>query len=132
MRSKPRDKPQPTAVELRGLSALHAFQAPIVATTFMWLRVSAAVWSEPSWFVLFDAVPNVMLFEMGHGHGPDRYAHNGRSFARVMRERRALLAEHAGFADFFVPVISDGTVQAILVVGPLATSRPTSGDLLRR
>jgi hypothetical protein len=121
-----------TGVRLIGLANLHAFQAPVVATTFMRLRVSAAFWSEQGWHVLADALPNVMLFEMGHGHAPDRYAHNARCFARVKREGRPVLAEHAGFSDFFVPVGREKGVQAILVVGPLATRRPTSGDLLKR
>ena len=121
-----------TGVGLRGLDTLHAFQAPALATTLMRLRVGAAVWSDPGWIVLFDAVPNVMLFEMGHGHGPDRYAHNARCFARVQRESRPVLAEHAGFMDLFVPVLGQDSVQAILTVGPFATRRPTSGDLLRR
>jgi AraC-like DNA-binding protein len=125
-------KPSSTGIELLGLGNLHAFQAPVVATTFMRLRVSAAFWSEQGWHVLADALPNVMLFESGHGHAPDRYAHNARCFARVKRERRPVLAENAGFFDFFVPVGNEQGVQAILVVGPLATRRPTSGDLLKR
>jgi len=125
-------KPISTGIELRGLAELHAFQAPVVATTFMRLRVSAGFWSDRGWHVLADTTPTVMLFESGHGHAPDRYAHNARSFARVKREGEPVLAENAGFSDFFVPVANENGVQAILVVGPLATRRPTSGDLLKR
>ena len=72
----------------------------MVATTFMRLRVAAAFWSEQGWHVLAETSPNVMLFESGHGHAPDRYAHNARSFARVKREGKPVLAENAGFSDF--------------------------------
>jgi AraC-like DNA-binding protein len=43
-----------------------------------------------------------------------------------------VLGQHAGFSDYFVPVGHIDGAWATLVVGPFATARPTSGDVLAR
>jgi AraC-like DNA-binding protein len=50
----------------------------------------------------------------------------------VKRSRRAHRGEHAGFSDFFVPIVKGPEVVAVLVVGPFARARPTAADVLAR
>src|SRR5262249_40612160 len=40
--------------------------------------------------------------------------------------------KHSGFHDLFVPIVSHGTVHAVLATGPFAVSRPTSSEVIER
>jgi hypothetical protein len=92
--------------------------------------VSAAVWeSGQHWFPI-HVEPNVARFEIEHGLEQRRYAYDARCFAGVLEHKRALVAEHAGYHDLFMPIIHTGRVIAILATGPFALARPTSATVL--
>jgi AraC-like DNA-binding protein len=103
----------------------HALLSQVVSGVFQMLRISASLWEGGYWWSL-HSVPNVTSFESEHGVETERQAYNDRMFARVRKEKRAVLGEHAGHHDWFVPVEIAHEVAAILVVGPFALERPTS------
>jgi AraC-like DNA-binding protein len=108
----------------------HALLAPTVGYAFRALRVSAALWEHGAdWLPIHDE-PNVFGFAIQHGKGGERAAYNTRSFANVLRNKKPLRGEHAGFSDLFAPIVRKGQVAAILVVGPFGASPPTSANVL--
>jgi AraC-like DNA-binding protein len=108
----------------------HALLAPAVGYAFRALRVSAALWEHGADWLPIHAEPNVFGFAIQHGKGGERAAYNGRCFAKVLRNHRALRGEHAGFSDLFAPIVRKGKVAAVLVVGPFGAAPPTSADVL--
>jgi AraC-like DNA-binding protein len=110
----------------------HALLSPLVAYVFQTLRVSAAVWEHGAeWFPIFS--PRTMTsFEYEHGLDAKRHAYNHRRLAEAVRTGRAVLAEHAGFSDLFVPIVRRRRVTAVLVAGPFARAQPTSAEVLSR
>jgi AraC-like DNA-binding protein len=110
------------------MPALHAVCA---GNLFEALSVSASVWDGVVWRPIHVA-EDVLWFEVEHGVKAERYAYNARSIARALKTRQAVLGEHAGLSDFFVPVVEGKRVLGVLVTGPFATVRPTSGSILER
>jgi hypothetical protein len=78
------------------------------------------------------SVPNLVAFEFEHGTESDRFAYNSRCIRTVRRRQKPMRGEHAGYYDWFVPVVSSRQTVAVLVAGPCALSRPTSVDILER
>jgi AraC-like DNA-binding protein len=114
------------------LASCHAFLSQEVASTFQALGLGATLRDETGWYAI-HAPPNILAsFEHTHGLGSERYTYNDSSVERVRQEKKVLLTEHAGFSDFFVPVGPKNNVEAILVTGPFARSRPTTTDVLER
>jgi AraC-like DNA-binding protein len=109
----------------------HAILAPIVASVFQSLRVSAALWEHGLEWKGLHSEPSMVAFEMAHGRDAERYAYNQRCFERVLRQKKTVRGERGGFSDFFVPVLSQGQVVAILVTGSFAIARPTSASILQ-
>jgi len=132
-----RKRELPWAAIRPDLPAWPTLLAPLVANAFEEFRisVSVALWTDqgvyPTWHP-FHVVPNVSSFEYEHGVEARRWRYNHRVFAQVRRERRSVLAEHAGFHDLFVPLGDSGEVQAVLVAGPFATARPTHAEVDER
>jgi AraC-like DNA-binding protein len=102
-----------------------------IISTFQEIRVSASLRTPDRWHP-FHAVPHVARFELAHGTDMPRWAYNDHYYRRAAREQSAVLGQHAGFSDFFVPVFQGGDVKGMLVVGPLSLGRPTSADLIVR
>jgi AraC-like DNA-binding protein len=105
--------------------------ALVTATTFQELRVSASLWDGARWWQVHREA-NLAAFEHQHGVETLRWSYNDRNFTRVLAGKKALRGEHAGYSDLFVPVLYDGNVVAVLVVGPFALAQPTSADILSR
>jgi AraC-like DNA-binding protein len=116
----------PTAVSLR------AIVTPVVANAFDQVRISVALWITGDWWYPIHVIPNVVGAEYENSVAPRRFAYNQRCFAEVHRSREAVVGEHAGFFDFFAPVIDSDVVRGVLVAGPFARSRPTSAQILER
>jgi AraC-like DNA-binding protein len=108
--------------------------APLVANAFEELRisVSVALWTDqglyPTWHP-FHVVPNIASFEYEHGVEARRWRYNHRTFSQVRREHRPSRGEHAGFYDLFVPLGDAKDVNAVVVAGPYATTRPTYAEV---
>ncbi|HEV8244840.1 MAG TPA: hypothetical protein VGP93_03695, partial [Polyangiaceae bacterium] len=109
----------------------HAILSPTLTAVFRTLRVSASLTDGSFWWPL-HVEPNVLSFEGEHGVLGDRQGYNQRSIAAVRRSATPLRGEHAGYFDLFVPVVFGGQVEAILISGPFAQSRPNSGEILER
>jgi AraC-like DNA-binding protein len=113
-----------------------AILAPIVTNLFEELRVSAALHvaatphSFDEWFPIRQE-RDVIGFEFLHDKDQHRWRYNARCL-RKARRNVVVLGEHAGFSDFWVPVGKIADSWGTLVVGPFATRRPTSGDVLTR
>jgi AraC-like DNA-binding protein len=110
----------------------HALLSPAESYTFKMLGVSAALWEHGLEWMPIHSEPNVSSFEPEHGVESERQAYNDRLRAAVLRTRKTMRGEHAGYSDLFVPVVMQKKVVAILVSGPFALARPTSEDLLGR
>jgi AraC-like DNA-binding protein len=108
----------------------HALITPPLAQVFQVLRVTTVVWGRGEHWLLLHEEPNLVSFESEHGADKERHDYNTRCLARVLREKRLVRGEHAGYHDRFVPVVVGGEVVAVLVTGPFALARPKSASLL--
>jgi AraC-like DNA-binding protein len=125
-------RPAPMVSDLAGLPARHAFVVTAVQNSFQRLRVGAALLDATDDWHAIHTERSVTVFELAHGRGPERQAYNARSVACARREKHALCFEHAGFSDFFVPIVHRGAVEALLITGPFSTRRPTSAEVSER
>src|SRR5450432_158392 len=113
-----------------------AILAPIVTNLFEELRVSAAIHVAATprtfdeWFPIRQQ-RDVIGFEFLHDKDQHRWRYNARSLDQA-RQGKLVLGEHAGFHDFWVPVGEVADSFGTLVVGPFATRRATSTDVLER
>src|SRR5882672_6069623 len=80
------------------------FLATSLTYCFEELRVSASLVAEPEWYPLHVVPSNVTEIEQALGVEARRMRHNRLSLERARREKRAVLSEHAGFFDLFVPI----------------------------
>ena len=109
----------------------HALMVPILTWTFERLGLSASLFDGRIWWPIHSAA-SLMPFELEYGVETERWSYNEKNIALVQRTKRSVLGEHAGQKDLFVPVILEGDVTGVLVVGPFATARPKSIDVLDR
>jgi AraC-like DNA-binding protein len=110
----------------------HALLAPLVTNVFGVLGISVTLNRDNEWLPIHSVTPNIIRFEVEHGLARERGAYNTQQLSRAHKERRAILAEHAGCSDLFVPVLARGEVVGVLVSGPFATRAPTAADILAR
>ncbi|HEV8247143.1 MAG TPA: PocR ligand-binding domain-containing protein, partial [Polyangiaceae bacterium] len=110
----------------------HALFAPILSGAFQTLRVSAAIWEQDHEWLSLHAEPNISLFEGEHGKETERARYNAKQRARAIQSGKIVRSEHAGFSDFFVPMVVQGKVIALLVVGPFQLERPSARVILAR
>jgi len=109
----------------------HALFVPIVSSVFRSLRVYASISDGTYWWPIHSE-PDVVQFEIAHGVETKRWAYNARNFARVRSLGCAVLGEHGGLRDLFVPVRLAGKAVAVLVVGPFAPRRATGASIQSR
>ncbi|HEV8248289.1 MAG TPA: hypothetical protein VGP93_21080, partial [Polyangiaceae bacterium] len=107
------------------LPSLHALLTPAVAHAFDTLRIGAALRDKDEWYAIHVPQPQPTWFELAHGREAERDAYNDRCTEQARRTRKAVLGQHAGFFDFFVPIATGDTVHAVLISGPFSTARPT-------
>jgi AraC-like DNA-binding protein len=107
----------------------HPLWAPGAAHVFQQLGVGAAITDGTLWRAIY-VEPNVTGFEREHGLQQSRNEYNRRCLAEVLRKRGPVLGEHAGFSDWFVPVLVKERVAAVVVSGPFLSSQPTSTSIL--
>src|SRR6185436_17194973 len=107
----------------------HPLWAPGAAHVFQQLGVGAAITDGTLWRAMYVA-PNVTGFEREHGLQQRRNEYNRRCLADVLRTRRPVLGEHAVFLDWFVTVLVEERVAAVVVTGPFLSSPPTSASIL--
>ena len=108
----------------------HSLLAPVVTGAFQTLGVSAALWEQDHEWLSIYGEPGIALFEAEHGLELQRHRYNLRQRALAMKSRKPVRAEHAGFSDFFVPIVVREKVIAVLVTGPFALKRPTAASIL--
>lgn len=94
------------------------------------LRVNVSVRrrKQGDWFTVHRA-PTMIDFEFDHGVERARWAYNAKMFRRAARADKAVIGQHAGLLDWFVPV---GAGWGDLVAGPVARSWPQASDLVER
>jgi AraC-like DNA-binding protein len=130
-----RARAKPPALGAHTESALprtHAVLAEFVSGIFMDLEISTSLLDGSEWYpihVVSDVLHDVVTYELAHGVERRRTAYNRRAVERLRRENKALLTEHAGFHDFFVPVGDVKSAWGALVTGPFAIRRPTANDV---
>ncbi|HEV8246419.1 MAG TPA: AraC family transcriptional regulator, partial [Polyangiaceae bacterium] len=132
-RSRPaRPRPTPQDWAPTPLPNWHGLLNPVVARTFEELRVGVAVWISDDWWHPIHSAQSVVDFEYEHGVAPRRHAYNHRCFEAAGSLRKVVVGEHAGYFDFFVPLVDSKQVRGILVAGPFAKARPTSAQIQER
>jgi AraC-like DNA-binding protein len=113
----------------------HSLVTPVATAVFRTLRVWASLTDGNYWWPLYwplHAEPNVANFEDEHRLQGDRGAYNRRIFTKARRTRSIVVSERAGYFDLVVPVVAGGEVEAMIVTGPIARSRPTAEQILER
>ncbi len=124
--------PNPAALAPPVLPPWPGLLTPVVARAFSELRVGISLWVTGDFWYPIHIMLNVTEFEYDRGVAAHRWSYNSRNFTRVRRELRSVRSEHRGFSDMFVPLVDGGEVRGVFVVGPFATSRPTSAEVLER
>jgi AraC-like DNA-binding protein/catechol 2,3-dioxygenase-like lactoylglutathione lyase family enzyme len=105
---------------------------PAVASVFGELDINVSLWAgDVAWYPVHVG-PSAISFEFAYGTETARWSYNARCMRRVVRTKKAVLGEHAGFQDLFVPVSDAGALWAVLVAGPFARARPTKSEVLER
>jgi AraC-like DNA-binding protein len=115
-------------------SPRHALLSPLVANTFQVLDVAASIEAPGDWYDIY-ARPfehDLTSFELEHGVEVERVEYNRRHLAEARRRCKTIVARHRGFTDLFVPIVSRGTPDTVLVTGPFGTTRPTSREVESR
>jgi|GEM_PF-3141142 AraC-like DNA-binding protein len=79
-----------------------------------WVNISES--STHNWLI---------SFETRFGQGKLRRPYNRACFDKVCRSRKAYLGTHCGFQDLFVPVLDQGKVAGVFVMGPFARKMPS-------
>jgi AraC-like DNA-binding protein len=110
----------------------HALLSPAAAQAFQVLGLGVTLvrgrkleWWDPIYIADF----NVMHFEFEHAGGAARSRYNKKFAAKAYATGRAVLGEHAGFHDLFVPVTTTEKERALLVCGPFSRRRPGADDI---
>jgi AraC-like DNA-binding protein len=104
----------------------------LLVDAFADLGIGVSVWAGDVWRAIHLSASSVIDSELEHGLTSVRSAYNLRCRERVRQSRSVVLGEHAGFHDLFVPIHDEEALQAILVAGPFARTRPSSTELLDR
>jgi AraC-like DNA-binding protein len=107
------------------LPALHALS---LTDIFELIGVSASVLGGGRWRAIHQE-PSVAPFELRYGVDFERVKYNQRCIERAESRRALVVAQHAGFWDFFVPIVVDRKVVAMVVAGPVARHEPTSNAI---
>ena len=92
----------PTHTVPRGLG--HSLLSPLVGQAFKTLRVSATLWDGYGWWPI-NSETTVQRFEDEHAKDAERGPYNDRMFAKAKRTKQIVRGQHAGYSDFFVPVL---------------------------
>jgi len=87
---------------------------------------------DPGGWHAVHTVPNVLSFELEHGVEVERWTYNERCMGQAARQRRAVLGQHAGFTDLFVPVCEGKHVRQMLLAGPFLRRPSTAADLVEQ
>jgi AraC-like DNA-binding protein len=111
----------------------HALLSPMAAQAFQVLGLGVTLVRGRKlehWDPIYISDFNVMHFEFEHAGGAARSRYNKKCAAKAYATGRAVLGEHAGFYDLFVPVTTVGGERALLVCGPFSRQRP-GADAIR-
>jgi AraC-like DNA-binding protein len=125
-----RDWPVGRTTRELGGQLRHGILVAPVTRIFEDLGVAASLSLDDGWLEIHDE-PNLLGFEMEHGAVHERWTYNARCIDRARRTRAAVLGQHRGFFDLFVPVPGE-PVRAVIVSGPFADARLTTTDVLER
>jgi AraC-like DNA-binding protein len=116
---------------LLAVAHIDIFQAMRVSASIVSFDPAWKITDTPQWRVL-HVEPSVVPFELEHGVEAARYRYNGTCAKKASRTRKTVVGRLRGLCDLFVPIPSPNEQCPVLVVGPFATSRPTSADMLER
>jgi len=87
---------------------------------------------DPSGWHAVHTVPNVLSFELEHGIEVERWTYNERCMTQAARQKSAVLGQHAGFSDLFVPICEGNRARQMLVAGPFLRRPTTAADLIEQ
>ncbi|HEV8244730.1 MAG TPA: helix-turn-helix domain-containing protein, partial [Polyangiaceae bacterium] len=124
-----RPKHHHAALALPVVPRKHALLAPLLANVFDTLHVGVTLLDAHDWHRIHD-VPHVLMFESEEGVEAHRVAYNDRCMMQAAARKRAVIGQHAGFSDLFVPIIREGRLRAMLAAGPFSTEPPTSREIM--
>jgi AraC-like DNA-binding protein len=114
------------------LGRAHAFLAAQNAFTSFLDIPCSLVTRTGSWIVVYNSgAPSVALAQSALGKREARGTYNAEHVSRVLSSRQALETELHGFSDLWVPIVSGGRCDNLLVSGPFSR-RPWSAADIRQ
>jgi AraC-like DNA-binding protein len=114
------------------LGRAHAFLAAQNAFTSFLDIPCSLVTRTGSWIVVYNSAgPSVVEAHNALGQRDARQAYNAEHVPRVFDTQELVESELHGFSDLWVPIISDGRCDNLLVSGPFLR-RPWSADDIRQ
>jgi AraC-like DNA-binding protein len=100
----------------------------MAVNTFRVLRVGASIKDDADTWWPLHTEEGIVTFEYGHRDG-DRWPYNQRYFSQALATGKPVCAKLAGHSDLFVPIATRGSAKVVLITGPFARERPTSGSI---
>src|SRR6185436_5965277 len=88
--------------------------APLVCDVFEALGIAVTLWDGREWLPIHRLTRSISSFEVEHGLRPERDAYNAHHFELARRRLETVRGEHAGYADFFVPLVARKRALAVL------------------
>lgn len=114
------------------LGRAHAFLAAQNAFTSFLDIPCSLVTRTGSWIVVYNSgLPSAVEVQSSFGTRDARGQYNQRNVSHVLETHEALETELNGFHDLWVPIVSGGRCDNLLVSGPVSR-RPWTADDIRR
>jgi len=131
-RPKAQPRPEPKADTPLELARAHAFLAAQNAFTSFLDIPCSLVTRTGSWIVVYNSgTPSVVEAQNALGQREARGDYNRKHVDHVLGTQQAIETEQHGFCDLWVPIVSGGRCDNLLVSGPFLR-RPWSADDIRR
>jgi AraC-like DNA-binding protein len=79
-----------------------------------------------------ESIGALFRWELFLDQKDERQLYNNRTLELVRKKRKAVLASFRGYRDLFVPIISKGHCDSVLVAGPFFLRPPSAKDIWRQ
>jgi AraC-like DNA-binding protein len=79
-----------------------------------------------------ESIGALFRWELFLDQKDERQRYNSRTLELVRKKRKPVLASFRGFRDLFVPIVSKGRCESVVVAGPFFLRPPTAKDIWRQ
>jgi AraC-like DNA-binding protein len=118
------------------IKTYHVFRMVQLLDDFAKIPTSVASeqW-DAAWVVIRnvpESIDALFRWELFLDQKDERQRYNARTLELVRKKRKPVLASFRGYRDLFVPIISKGRCESVLVAGPFFLRPPSAKDIWRQ